>query len=210
MPTIRVALLVSILALAGTVVILGHTEEKAAPSTGIFIEGAGGQTGDKLPSTRFEELKESGIGKSMLTMGLSKPQMHAALNGPKAETRVAGDATFRFQFGPKSSSAQQNMSMQDMMAAMNGGDGSMPPMATTPNDLSLVKLAVNGDRREAQFGSPGANHSKDAVGFSVENLGSEAYRIKPKHPLEPGEYAFYVRMGNAPMGQAWDFGVDQK
>jgi hypothetical protein len=102
------------------------------------------------------------------------------------------------------------MSMQDMMASMNGGDGSIPSMAKGPQDFALVKLTVANEGREAQFGSPGASHAKDAVDFTVEKLVPGAFRVKPRHPLAPGEYAFYMRMGNAPMGQAWDFGVDQK
>lgn len=127
-----------------------------------------------------------------------------------AETRVAGDATFRIQFDPKSGGDPQSMSPTDMMAMMNGGDGGIPPMAKGPQDFALVKLTVANENREAEFGTPGASRAKDAVDFTVEKLGAQAYRVKPRHALPPGEYAFYVRMGNAPMGQAWDFGVDRK
>ena len=209
MRSIRIASVVSIIAMTGALGGIAHAQEKTAPPSGIFVEAAGGGTEVRLPSTRFE-IKTTGVGKSMATMGLSKPQMQGAFAGPKAYTRIAGDATFRFQIDQKPAGASQNMSPQDMMAMMSGGDGGIPPMAKGPQDFALVKLTVADENREAHFGSAGASHPKDAVDVTVENLGPGAFRVKPKHPLEPGEYAFYVRMGNSPMGQAWDFGVDQK
>jgi hypothetical protein len=209
MRSIRVASFASIIAMAGTLGVIANAQEQAVPSSGIFVQSGAGQAEVRLPSTRFE-IKTSGVGKSMATMGLAKPQMQGAFAGPKAYTRIAGDATFRFQIDQKPAGASQNMSPQEMMAMMNGGDGGIPPTAKGPQDFALVKLTVVDENREAHFGSAGASHPKDAVDVTVENLGPGAFRVKPRHPLEPGEYAFYVRMGNSPMGQAWDFGVDQK
>lgn len=208
MRSIRVASYVSMFAMAGTLVVIADAQQQAAPSSGIFVDAGAGQAEVRLPSTRFE-IKTSGVGKSMATMGLAKPQMQGAFAGPKAYTRVPGDATFRFQIDQKPASTSQNMSPQDMMAMMNSGDGGIPPMAKGPQDFALVKLTVANENREAHFGPAGASHPKDAVDVTVENLGPGTFRVKPRHPLEPGEYAFYVRMGNAPMGQAWDFGVDR-
>jgi len=210
MQRIRCASFVSIIATAGTLGIIAHAQEKAAPpSSGIFVEAAGGQTELRLPSTRFE-LKTTSIGKSMATMGMMKPQQQGAFGGAKAPTRLPGDATFRFQLEEKPPSASQNMSPQEMMAMMGGGGDGLPSMAKGPQDFALVKLTVVNDNREAHFGSVGSSHAKDTVDVTVENLGPHAFRVKPKHPLEPGEYAFYIRMQNSPTGQAWDFGVDQK
>jgi hypothetical protein len=209
MQSTRIASLASIIAVAGTLAVIANAQEPKAPPSGIFVEAGAGQPETRLPSTRFE-IKESGVGKSMATMGFSKPQMQGAFAGPKANTRIGGDATFRFQLDQKPSGASQNMSPQDMMAMMNGGDGAIPSMAKGPQDFALVKLTVANENREAHFGSPGSSRPKDGVDVTVENLGPGLFRVKPRHTLEPGEYAFYVRMGNAPMGQAWDFGVDQK
>ncbi len=206
---IRFASLMGILATAGTVAVVARGQEQKAAS-GIFVEAAGSQPEVRLPSTRFD-VKESGVGKSMMTMGLTKPQTVGSLVGAKAETRVSGDATFRMQFGQPSTSAAPNMSPADMMSMMNGGgDGSMPPMAKSPQDVLLVKLNVVDDNREGHFGM-GSSRPKDAVDLVVESAGSGVYRVKPKHPLAPGEYAFYVRMGGGmPAGPAWAFGVDGK
>ena len=209
MQSIRVASSVSIMAVVATLGVIAQAQEKTVPPSGIFVETAAGGTEIRLPSTRFE-IKTSGVGKSMATMGLSKPQTQGAFAGAKAYTRIPADATFRFQFDEKPASASQNMSPQEMMAMFNGGDGGMPPMAKGPQDLALVKLTVVDENREAHFGSAGSGHAKDAVDVVVENLGPHTFRVKPKHPLAPGEYAFYVRMQNSPTGQAWDFGVDQK
>jgi hypothetical protein len=212
MPSMRISSFVATIAVAGTLAVIANAQEQKAPSSGIFVETVGSQAEVRLPSTRFDT-KETGIGKSMATMGFTKPQMQGALAGPRAYTRVAGDATFRVQLSEQSASDPQNMSptdMMGMMGMMNGGDGSIPPMAKGPQDFALVKLTVADENREAHFGSPGASRPKDAVDVAVEILGPQAFRVKPKHPLPPGEYAFYVRMGNAPMGPAWDFGVDQK
>jgi hypothetical protein len=210
MKSIRIASFTLIVAMFAVLAVVGAAQEQTPPASGIFLEPTGGGTGGKLPPARFEDLKESGVGKSMLTMGLTKPQAHASVSGPKADVRVPADATFRFQFDARAGNSAQNMSMADMMSSMNGGDGGIPTVAKSPQDFALVRLTPTGERREANFGTPGSNHAKDAVDFSVEDLGGHAFRVKPRHPLPPGEYAFFVRMGNMPMGQAWDFGVDAK
>lgn len=215
MRSIRLGSIVSILAMAGTFAFVAHAQEQekaAAPTSGIFVETAGGQQEVKLPSTRFDT-KATGLGKSMATMGFTKPQMEGELAGPKAYTRLASNATFRVQLEPQSGGSAQNMSpeaMMGMMGTMFGGDGSIPPMARNPQDFALVKLTVADEARQAHFGAAGASRPKNAVDVAVDILGPNAFRVKPKRPLEPGEYAFYVRMGNSPMGPAWDFGVDGK
>ncbi len=100
--------------------------------------------------------------------------------------------------------------MGSMMDLMNGGDGSIPAMVKGPQDFALVKLTVANENREAHFGAAGASRPKDAVDVTVDNVGPRTFRLKPRHPLPPGEYAFYIRMGNSPAGPAWDFGVDGK
>jgi len=212
MPSVRISSFVATIAVAGTLAVIASAQEQKAPSSGIFVEAAGTQAEVRLPSTRFDT-KESGIGKSMATMGLSKPQMHGTLTGAKAYTRVAADVTFMVKLNPQSTVDPQNMSptdMMGMMGMMGSGDGSIPPMAKGPQDFALVKLTVADDNRDANFGTPGSSRPKDAVDVAIDNLGPQGFRVKPKHPLAPGEYAFYVRTGNAPMGPAWDFGVDQK
>lgn len=206
---IRIISFVPIIAMAGTLGAIAQAQEKAAPSSGIFVEAAGGQAEVRLPSTSFE-IKTTGVGKSMATMGLSKPHTQGQFAGARAYTRIAGDATFRFQFEEKPAGASQNMSPQEMMAMFTAGDGGIPSMAKGPQDVALVKLSVVDENREGYFGSVGSGHAKDTVDVSVENVGPHTFRVKPKHQLAPGEYAFYVRMQNSPTGQAWDFGVDQK
>jgi hypothetical protein len=210
MRSIRVASFASIIAMAGAMVGIVQAQEKTAPpASGIFVEAAGGQSEVKLPATKFE-IKTSGVGKSMATMGMMKPQTQGLFAGAKAYTRLAGDATFRFQFEEKPAGASENMSPQEMMAMFNGGGDGIPSIAKGPQDVALVKLTVADENREAHFGSAGSGHAKDTVDVTVENVGPHTFRVKPKHPLAPGEYAFYVRMQNSPTGQAWDFGVDQK
>jgi len=209
MRSIRVASFASIIAMAGTLGVIANAQEQAVPSSGIFVQSGAGQAELRLPSTRFE-LKTTNVGKSMATMGMMKPQQQGAFGGAKAPTRLPADATFRFQLEEKPASSSQNMSPQEMMAMMGGGGDGLPSMAKGPQDFALVKLTVVNDNREAHFGAVGSSHAKDTVDVIVENLSPHTFRVKPRHPLEPGEYAFYVRMGNSPMGQAWDFGVDQK
>ncbi len=208
MRSIRVASFVTLTVMAGTLGAIAQSQQPAAPSPGIFVEAVGGQAEVKLPATRFE-LKTTGVGKSMASMGMMKPQMQGAFAGAKAYTRVAGDATFKLELGERPA-ASQNMTPQEMMAMFNGGDGGIPPTAKGPTDFALVKLTLANENREAHFGSPGSSRAKDTVDVTVENLGPHTFRMKPRHPLEPGEYAFYVRMQDSPTGQAWDFGVDQK
>ncbi len=216
MRSVRMFSFAAAIAVAGALPLVARAQQPTAAPTGIFVEPGAGQNEVRLPSSRFD-IRESGVGKSMATMGLTKPQTHGALAGAKASTRVAADASFRFQLPDQEAGGHQNLqnmspadAMQQMMGMMNGGDGSIPSMAKGPNDFALVRLAVANENREANFGAAGASRPKDAVDVTVENVGPHAFRVKPRHPLEPGEYAFYVRMGNAPMGPAWDFGVDPK
>jgi hypothetical protein len=213
MPSIRILSFVAPIAVAGTLVVPAIAQEQKAPSSGIYVEAAGSQSEVRLPSARFD-IRETGIGKSMATMGFTKPQMHGVLNSPTATTRVAPDATFRIQLSQPPATPPQNMSPQEavasMMGMMNGGDGSIPSTAKGPNDFALVKLTAASDSREANFGAAGATRPKDEVDVTFETLGQGAFRVKPRHPLAPGEYALYVRMGNSPAGPAYDFGVDRK
>jgi len=209
MQSIRVRSFALSMATAAALVVVTAAQGQAPPQSGIYVEAGAGQAEVRLPGAALEDLKATGMGKSMLTMGLSKPKMKAAISGVKADTRVTGDVTFRFQFAQRGGAATPEMSMADMMAMM-GGDGGIPSMVKGPQDIILVKLSVGDERRDVELGTAGGGRPKDAVQFTAERIGAGAFRVKPKEPLAPGEYVFYAHQNGQPMGAAWDFGVDAK
>lgn len=181
---------------------------------GIYIVDSGAGSSENLVrivGARPQEMKTTGMGKMMLTGGLLKGAMVVVLAGPTADVRVAAASpTFYFYFdsAPASPSADPMAAFSQMM----GGDA-MPPGAKTAADFTLVRLSLTNEGRQANLGKVGASGSKpkDSVACVQERLAQGAYRLRPKEPLQPGEYAFFFgnSMGPAAGGMtAWDFGVD--
>jgi hypothetical protein len=161
---------------------------------------------------------QTGVGKSMMTMGLTGVQVSVALSGPKATRRTStGDVVFLFQFNPPPAPAKRgNQQPPDIAAAMaqSQKDHQMPMGLKSPDSFSLIRATLENDTRHLDLGSQGGKkilgggrRPKDAVEFSVEKLGPDTFRVKPKSPLGPGEYAFALTQGS---GEVWDFGVDGK
>jgi hypothetical protein len=94
------------------------------------------------------------------------------------------------------------------MASMSGD--LFPPQAHRADEFVLVRLQPKGDTREGHVGGHergSKSVSKDAVPFTSEPLAPGEFRVTPKDPLGPGEYAFYYA-AQGPGGQLFDFGVD--
>ena len=128
--------------------------------------------------------------KSGLTMGLKKVKAKASIRGPKATTRVDGNAEFYFY-------------------------GS----SFNPNEFVLVKLESNGESREMVTGEVGmlgfknGIREEDQVKITATKLDGGIYKVVSAKSLKPNEYGFI----NAASGvsvlangvRLWDFGVER-
>ncbi|HUL75294.1 MAG TPA: hypothetical protein VLT86_19430 [Vicinamibacterales bacterium] len=201
--TVGAALLAAVTGLAA--------QEASKQKPGIYL-AASGTTHDmtRLVGAQAHS-RTSGIGKTMLTQGISKPHTIASLEGTGADLRTKQeDPTFYFYFDANGSQPSADNPMA-AMAAMMGGDA-MPSGARTAADFVLVKMSVTKDAREVDMGQAGSQNtkSKAAIDCVVEKVAQGQYKVHAKDSLKPGEYAFYY---NSPTGTGmtnlWDFGVDK-
>lgn len=172
---------------------------------GIYVaaQNAGGQEElTRLHSGHTQNMQTHGVGKSMLTQGITKPTMSIDLSGKSAEVRTSTTPVFYFYVDTRPPSSDPSAGFAQMM----GGD-SMPMGVKDPNDFALVPTSVTEDGRHIDLGKMGSKKPKDAVDMVVERLEPGAFRLKPKKPLLPGEYAFVFAGGMA--NQAWEVGVDK-
>ena len=205
------------LALMGAVAI-AHAAAPTSP--GIYVEAPGKSGEDsmvKLRSVMVRETKQTGLAKTMLTGGLLKGTVLQTISGASATVRVpSGEVAFDFYLNPKDPASMQSMNpmeaAQQMMSegGLPGSGDWMPTSATKADEFLLVRLKPGGDARTAQFPTGIGAHSKDEVPCGIEKIGDNAYRVRPRSPLGPGEYAFTYSPQGGPGGQYWDFGIDAK
>jgi hypothetical protein len=218
---VSVACGAAVLALSGTFVLHAFAQsESATRDPGIYI-AASAQTPPRYEVVHAHGASgshQSGTGKSVLTMGLTGIDVTLDINGSAAALRApSGDVVFPFQLNkppakPSKGSSQQPQDISAIMAQA-ARDQEMPLGLKSPDSFSLIRATIDGNTRRLDLGSQGGSkilgghHAKDAVAFSVEKLGSDVFRVRPKSPLSPGEYAFSITQGSS---QVWDFGVDGK
>lgn len=185
---------------------------KHAPGIYLAVPGQNGaEELVRLVGARPHEVRTTGLGKMMLTQGLLKGSMVFELAGDTADLRTAAlSPTFCFYFD--TNPAQAGGDPMAMMSQMMGGDA-MPMGAKTAADFSLIHLSLTNGNRQANMGKVGGTSSqpKDRVECTQERLAQGAYRLQPKSPLKPGEYAFVFTNSMGPGGGSmtmWDFGVD--
>ena len=92
--------------------------------------------------------------------------------------------------------------------------------AWAPNEVSLVRLTpgTDHDDRNLQIASGSSApfsrtrtsgiRSEDQVDVEAQSDARGLYRLTPRQPLPPGEYAFVLTYGRGAVGQVYDFGVD--
>ena len=185
---------------------LAASEPTAIKDAGLYLaspskDGSEPATPVKLRGT-MAQMHPKGIAKTMLLMGHSKPTLGLQLSGEKAEVRATtGSPAFSFYLPPS-----QGNGMDDMMRVMSGD--APPPQARSGAEFVLIRLHPKDGGREAEVGQQKGQHTKDTLQSSSESLGNSLYRVSPKEPLPPGEYAFYWgEQGFS--GIVWDFGVGQ-
>ncbi len=94
----------------------------------------------------------------------------------------------------------------------------VPSLQQTPNgmsadDLLLISLEVNGDRRQIDIAAGGAGRAGWGVSIphQLQVVRSEPsfglYELTPAAPLKPGEYAVYLQRGDDLPAVLYDFSV---
>jgi hypothetical protein len=202
----------AVLLLAG----LASGGEPAARRVGIYVAANGTSAGEdsleRLHGTIVQKIRQTGMLKVMLTGGHLGGDVIGTLEGARAAVRTpAGRIGFRFRLntGPASPTSP-DMGGTDMMSALSGDF--LPPQARRADEFVLVRLQPKGNTREGHVGGYGGRSgssgaSKDSVPFTSEQLSPGEFRVSPREPLVPGEYAFYFG-AQGPGGQLFDFGVD--
>lgn len=110
--------------------------------------------------------KSGGVGKSMLSMGMTKGHVNAVVKGPKSKLQVGEPMEF-------------------VIKCTEG---------VTPSEYILLKLDEKGDRREFRAVTGGVYHSsggadKNAVKFDFQKIAPRTYKIALTG-LKKGEYGF--------------------
>ena len=108
--------------------------------------------------------KSGGVGKSMLSMGMTKGHVNATVSGPKSKLQLGLPA--------------------ELVIKCSEG--------ITPSEYMLLKLDEKGDRREFRAVTGGVYHSsggaqKDAIKFDFQKIAPRTYKIVLAG-LKKGEY----------------------
>jgi hypothetical protein len=199
---------------------LGAQDESASRDPGIYMATAG-QTPPQYAMVHVHSVSDThqtGAAKTTMTMGLTGMNMSVDVGGAKAPLRAAsGDVVFLIQLNtPPKPGKGGNQPPPDISTVMAqaGRDREMPMGLKSPDSFSLLRASIDGETRHFDLGSQGgkkilggSRKPKDAVDVSVDKLGPDLFRVKPKSPLGPGEYAFAITQAAA---QVWDFGVDER
>lgn len=167
----------------------GGSDELLAPRTPGFYADLGEGKSPRLQAlstARVTNVRGGGGALRALSGGLAgSKNVNYRVAGQAATLRVSNTATFYYYSSPYA------------------------PM--DPSSLILLKLAKKGKEREytaATAGGPGGMRgSQGDVELTAETAAPGIYRLRPKNPLAPGEYALAATAFTGP-GQVYDFGVD--
>jgi hypothetical protein len=175
----------------------------------LYAKTVGGPQMIQLEPTAYTEGKTSGVLASALTNGIAKVKWLAVIRGTKAEVRCTDPSpVFYFYF-------EEN----------NDGQGHSPFANSSPNEFTIQRFDVKENSRETvvmsanAFGASSGSDDKKTVAFDFVKLRPGVYKVTPKVPLAPGEYAFIAshavnpyprpyRPGAAVTSHVFDFGVN--
>ena len=178
----------------------GGAGDGTAPKPGVYLVVKDGEP-TRIPLTTTMDIQTSGVGKSILTQGFSKPHQIAVHQGAHAELTITEKTpAFIFRFGAPMTMQQQAADPMAMMGMMDA----MPPMANSPKDFALARLTVDGDSRKLEAGK------NPTVKCTVEQVEPKVFKVVVAEPLEPGEYGFYfaeARKGGGSGAQLFPFSV---
>lgn len=147
-----------------------------------------------------------------LTMGLASASVKAAIPGASAKVQTSNPRPVFYAYFEES--VPRALQSQNS-SHWSTGNGSA---TSSPNEVTLVRFAEKGDRREAQVGriniagSKTGVMDKDQLAFDSEMISPGLFRVTPKVDLAPGEYGFIQSMSGggsegAMTARVFDFGV---
>ncbi len=161
----------------------------------------------KIEPAVFSGTKTSAFGAAM-TYGIAPAKMKSYINNATSVNKADSlNLTFIFQF--------------DLKNKNDLGSGNWWfKAASSPNEFALTKLKQKRDTRELVTGKiSGITLStqmgidtRDAIKFTVEDLGNGRYKVIPNQMIGAGEYCFFYQ-GTIPMGgynnqSIFDFSVN--
>lgn len=167
-----------------TATIAKETNPDVPDEVGVYIKLKG-----KLTEMESEVVnwRTGGVGKAMLSGGLSHGHVNGTVHNKESKLRVAGPLEFIIRC----------------------------PEGTAATEYQLLRLDEHGDRREFRAITGGVIHAsggaeRNAVGFEPEKIASRTYRIKLAE-LKKGEYGFLppgaMSMSVASAGKMYTFSV---
>ena len=171
---------------------------------GLYVEEEGRLRG--IPPT-VPQIQGGNALLPAVTAGILRGGSKAAIRGARSDTRT-GDRTPTFWYCP-----------EDLEYRVYPAD---PRVMMDPREFLLVVLRSSKSREERSFDVGGVGiggqtgiPSRLIRRATFEDVGFGVYRIRPRSPLEPGEYGFYYAAGG-PFASAglsgsrklYDFGVD--
>jgi hypothetical protein len=145
--------------------------------------------------------KTAHIGRSAMTLGISKAQIRAEVPGSRAVVRTGMKPDFYMYFPPTG-----NLGAADSISS--------------PSQFSLLLLEQKKDHRETTVAKQGFGRAsagvdeKKTIRFTAEKLRPYAYKVTTIANLNAGEYAFVASTGMVGTASAapiaiYDFGVDE-
>lgn len=187
----------------------GSSDPLVPHSPGLYLlEQAAGGRMVRIDATVSNQMKTSGTLGFAFSYGLASMKMKTVIPNPYARVQtVEHRPTFYFYFdqaGP--------------LASVSQFGGAFSPMATSPNEFSLVRFDQKSDHREAAVGSYSLSGMKSGVSdkarvtFTYEDVAPGVFKVTPTADLLPGQYGFVSSMGaGAGMGmmaRIFDFGIN--
>lgn len=182
----------------GAVAATRTTEE---PS-GIYAQNMASPTQARMP-LRAETANSARMANPFVagfTFGMAKTKLKAELPGAASDFVTGRRPTFDFVFDVA------DTSFSAVRAA-----------AASPRDFYLMKLKVDGNKREMVVGSVGLGGAvnrlseKDSLPFNVETVSATRYRVTVPADLQAGEYAFVLvtadGRGGGGVANAYSFSV---
>lgn len=170
----------------------GQKAEKDNMS-GIYYESFDGKL-VKIHPTVFSGSETNTLA-SAFSYGIASSKMKSFMPGSTSKN-IINSRVPRLHFFFRSDS-------QDMMTDLSNWWFSA---ATSPNQFVLVRLEQKKNRRELVTGKinlfAGVSNGiseKDAIGFSIQQVGESEFLVRPTSVLSPGEYCFFY-MGAIPVG----------
>lgn len=173
-----------------------------ARPAGIYLD-SGGQL-VRLEFNVSGQTRTGGLFGTIMTAGIAHVTLRVVLQGETARVRTSERTPTFYFYLPEAALAANRSSFEQTTTGA----------PTSPNEFSLIRLAVRPGRREARVGRANIGGvqsgviDRDRIGFRFDNPRPGVYSVNPDAPLQPGEYSFVmIGSGGARQARFFDFSV---